>query len=231
MKLLCALTGLILLSCGTGSEWTDLLIDGDMAFRQSIGEWVIVGNAVQSQQDEKLLITQPGEGTIVNGPTGRTEHLFTIMEHGDIKAHIEFMVPAGSNSGVYFQGRYEIQVLDSWGTEPDVHQCGAIYERWIDIDKQGYEGTPPRVNAARKPGEWQTYDITFRAPRFDAQGNKTVNAKFVKVVHNGVVIHENEEVTGPTRAAAFDDEAPMGPLMFQGDHGPVAYRNVRVRNL
>ena len=98
-------------------------------------------------------------------------------------------------------------------------------------DNRGFEGKPPRVNAARKPGEWQSFDITFRAPRFDTAGRKTENARFVKVVHNGIVIHENEEVTGPTRASTFNDEKALGPLMLQGDHGPVAYRNLRVRNL
>jgi hypothetical protein len=69
----------------------------------------------------------------------------------------------------------------------------------------------------------------FRAPHFDAAGKKTANALFVKVVQNGVVIHENVQVTGPTRAASFQDEKPLGPLMLQGDHGPVAYRNIRIR--
>ncbi len=152
------------------------------------------------------------------------------MEHGDIEAHIEFMVPKGSNSGVYFQGRYEIQVFDSWGVkEPQHGDCGGIYQRWRD--NRGFEGHPPRVNASRKPGEWQTFEVIFRAPRFDTDGKKTANAVFVRVVHNGKVIHENQEVTGPTRAAAFNDEGPTGPLLFQGDHGPVAYRNIRVRLL
>ncbi len=71
----------------------------------------------------------------------------------------------------------------------------------------------------------------FRAPRFDDEGRKTRNAVFEKVVLNGEVIHENQEVTGPTRAAMFSDEAPRGPLMLQGDHGPVAYRNIRWRAL
>jgi hypothetical protein len=150
------------------------------------------------------------------------------MEHGDVLAHIEFMVPKGSNSGVYFMGRYEIQVLDSFGVEQPQHSdCGGIYQRWDDNrDPKGYEGRPPRVNAARAPGEWQVFDVVFRAPRFDANGKKTANAMFVRVVHNGVVVHENEEVTGPTRAALFNDEKPKGPLMLQGDHGPVAYRNI-----
>ena len=73
--------------------------------------------------------------------------------------------------------------------------------------------------------------MTFRAPCFDGLGKKTANACFVKVVHNGKVIHENVEVTGPTRAAMYEDEKPTGPIMLQGDHGPVAYRSVRVRPL
>ena len=73
--------------------------------------------------------------------------------------------------------------------------------------------------------------MTFRAPRFDKDGKKTANAVFVKVVHNGKIIHENVEVTGPTRSAAFRDEKPLGPLMLQGDHGPVAYRNIRLKEL
>ena len=80
-------------------------------------------------------------------------------------------------------------------------------------------------------GKWQTFDVIFRAPRFGPDGEKTANARFVKVLHNGVLVHENVEVTGPTRAAAYSDEKPAGPLMLQGDHGPVAYRNVRVRPL
>jgi hypothetical protein len=87
------------------------------------------------------------------------------------------------------------------------------------------------VNASKPPGEWQSFDITFRAPRFDADGKKIENAKFVKVVHNGAVVHENVELTGPTRAAISGTEAAAGPLRLQGDHGPVAYRNIRIKPL
>jgi len=199
-------------------------------WRQPTGEWIIVGDAFKNPDNERLLARKPGTGVVVNGARGNTCNLFTKMEHGDIEAHIEFMVPTGSNSGVYFQGRYEIQVFDSWGVEkPNHSDCGAIYQRWRN--NAGFEGRPPRLNASRKPGEWQTFDVIFRAPPFDENGRKIANAVFVKVVHNGKVIHENQEVTGPTRAAAFNDEKPTGPLMFQGDHGPVAYRNIRVRFL
>ena len=207
------------------------------AWREPTSAWMIVGDTFNDPEDEKRLAWKPGTGVAVNGPKGVTRHLFTKIEHADIEAHVEFMVPKGSNSGVYFQGRYEIQVFDSWGVEkPKYSDCGGIYQRWHEEkewkqSERGYEGRPPRVNASRKPGEWQSFDVIFRAPRFDDNGNKISNAMFVKVVHNGTVIHENEEVTGPTRAAAFKDEKPIGPLMFQGDHGPVSYRNIRVRAL
>jgi len=189
------------------------------------GDWKIYGDASKNPKNEKLLAGKKGSGVVINGATGRTSHLFSKAEFGDVRAHIEFMVPKGSNSGVYFQGRYEIQVLDSWGVKKLKHSdCGGIYQR--AGKKGGFEGRPPRVNASRQPGQWQSFDVIFRAPRFDANGKKTADAEFVKVIHNGIVIHENQKLSGPTRASAFKDEMPVGPMMFQGDHGPVAYRNV-----
>lgn len=207
------------------------------AFRGPVGEWTINGNVTLDPADSKKLAGVPGTGAALNGDKGNTRHLVTQAEYGDVEVELEFMVSKGSNSGVYFQGRYEIQILDSWGVKTPQHSdCGGIYQRWreepgiADADR-GFEGRPPRVNASRAPGEWQRYEVQFRAPRFDADGNKIANAVFVRVAHNGVVIHENQEVTGPTRAAMFADEQPTGPIMLQGDHGPVAFRNLRVRPL
>ena len=126
-------------------------------------------------------------------------------------------------------GRYEVQVLDSWGVKDLKYgDCGGIYASCSD-PKPDSKGTPPRVNASKPPGEWQTFDVVFRAPRFDAAGKKTENAKFIKVVHNGQVIHENVESPRPTCAAHWLDEKAKGPLMLQGDHGPVAYRNIMIK--
>ena len=207
------------------------LIGKDLSTWQGdTGQWVIVQEVKIDPANHRRLVATAGTGTALNGPTGRTCNLLSKLQHGDVEAHIEFMVPKGSNSGVYFQGRYEIQILDSWGIEkPKYGDCGGIYQRWAD--GRGFEGHAPRVNASRPPGQWQTFDCIFRAPRFDAGGKKIANARFVKVVHNGVIVHENVEVTGPTRAAAYGDEKPTGPLMLQGDHGPVAYRNIRLRPL
>jgi len=208
------------------------LVGKDLStWQRETGEWLVAGEAGTDPANPKMLVSRPGTGVLVNGPTGRTGNLLSKLEHGDVEAHVEFMVSQGSNSGVYFQGRYEIQILDSWKVEhPKYGDCGGIYERWGE--KGGYEGHAPKVNASRAPGQWQTFDVVFRAPRFDAAGKKTSNAKFVKVIHNGKVIHENVEVTGPTRAATFEhDEKPLGPLMLQGDHGPVACRNIWLRAL
>jgi len=214
------------------AEKRELFNGKDLAgWRQPAGEWMSAGAVSLDPADDRKFAIQPGRGVLVNGPHGRTVDLLTDLEHGDVEAHVEFVVPKGSNSGVYFQGRYEIQVLDSWGVEhPKYSDCGGIYERWKD--GQGYEGHAPRLNASKAPGQWQSFDVVFRAPRFDASGKKTENARFVKVVHNGKVVHENVEVTGPTRAAHWEnDEKPLGPLMLQGDHGPVAYRSLWLRPL
>jgi hypothetical protein len=170
-------------------------------------------------------------GTILNGPNGRTVDLVTDQKFGDLELYLEFMIPKGSNSGVYLHGLYEIQVFDSWGSSEPVtsSDCGGVYHRWIN--NRGVGGSAPSRNASRRPGEWQSFQIWFRAPRFDASGRKTENARFIRVLHNGLSVQNNVEVDGPTRAAMDIPEAPMNPLMLQGDHGPVAYRNIYVHAL
>ena len=190
-----------------------------------------MGEVFKNPTNEILLSAKPGTGVIVNGPTGRTSNLLSKAEFGDVKAHIEFMVSKDSNSGVYFMGRYEIQVFDSWRKESEYAgiECGGIYQRWDNNrNPKGFEGHSPRINASRPPGQWQTFDVVFRAPRFDKTGRKISNARFETVYHNGELVHEDIELTGPTRASTYNDEQPTGPLMIQGDHGPVAYRNIRV---
>jgi len=146
----------------------------------------------------------------------------TKRQFGDMRLHLEFRIPfepseraqGRGNSGVYIQDLYEIQILDSFGLEPKPGECGAIYLR-----------TPPKVNACLPPGAWQTYDITLRAPRFDADGKKVSDA-VVTVVQNGVKIHDEQPIAGPTGAARGKPEAAKGPIRLQ-DHGhAVKFRNV-----
>jgi hypothetical protein len=211
----------------------DALVDL-RGFRSPPASWRIVGGVVADRSREGAISATPGTGVLLDDPSsGKAGDLFTDWQHGDIDLELDFMMPRGSNSGIYLQGRYEVQLLDSWGVaRPGIHDAGAIYERWDESrpeGRKGYQGVPPRQNASRAPGLWQHLRIVFRAPRFDARGRKVENARFVRVEQNGVVLHENVEVTGPTRGSAFAEEAPQGPLRIQGDHGPVAFRNLRYR--
>lgn len=149
---------------------------------------------------------------------------------GDYQLHIEFATPEvvkGSgqgrgNSGVFLANRYEVQVLDSFDNKTYFDgQCGSLYKQ-----------TPPMVNACRKPGEWQSYDILFKAPRFD--GAKLVSPARVTVVHNGVVVQWEAEFLGATAHRAVAQYAPHPaelPIGLQ-DHGnPLRFRNIWVRRL
>lgn len=203
-------------SLSSGTDWSqyDRWIDAE---------------AIQSQGS--VLQASPGTGVLVNGVDGHAGELVTARQFGDCDIHMEFMVPEGSNSGVYVQGRYEVQILDSFGIEePGSGDCGGIYQRWDESrSPKGWSGHPPSVNASTAPGTWQTFDIRFTAPRFGKDGNKTTNARFDRVVHNGQLVHEDVELTGPTRGG-WVGEVPQGPIRFQGDHGPVALRNIRIRS-
>ncbi|TLP81444.1 DUF1080 domain-containing protein [Maribacter sp. ACAM166] len=211
-----------------------IALDGTSDFKEIPENWKIVGSVYADQTKEKILITEEGTVVLLNQQTEQNKgHLFTAFEHGDMELEIDVMMPEGSNSGLYFQGRYEVQLLDSWGVKnPEYLDMGGIYHRWDDArgeGNEGYEGSAPKINAAKAPGLWQHFKIVFHAPKFDASGNKIKNAIFEKVWLNGTLIQENVEVTGPTRASVYDDEKPIGPLMIQGDHGAVALKNIKYK--
>lgn len=145
----------------------------------------------------------------------------------DCQFHVEFWLPlmadcqgqARANSGVYIQGRYEIQVLDSYGLDSKDDDCGGIYKL-----------AAPMVNASRPPENWQTYDIFFKAPRFNEHGTKTQSAR-ISLVQNGIWIHHDLEIHVPTGGEIDNNYSQPGPLMLQ-DHGNlVRYRNVWARPL
>lgn len=158
----------------------------------------------------------------------------TVQQFGSCQLHVEFATPSNvqgsgqgrGNSGVFLQGQYEIQVLDSYEnkTYPD-GQCGALYGRAV-----------PLVNVCRKPGEWQSYDIIYHRPTFDKKGNVTKKATFT-ILHNGVLIQDHVELTGgtnwinPHAVTDYKAHGDAGPIQLQ-DHGnPVRYRNIWVREL
>ncbi len=165
-------------------------------------KWQLVDGAME---------VKPGSGSIA-----------TKKKFKDFKLHIEFRTPfmpeargqGRGNSGVYLQNRYEIQVLDSYGLEPKDNECGGIYQVGA-----------PLVNMCYPPLQWQTYDIMFQAPRFDSSGNKQRDA-VVTVLHNGVAIHEQQQIPHPTGGALDNNVAEPGGIYLQ-DHGNlVQFRNI-----
>lgn len=216
----------------SSASYRVIALDRLDAFQEPGKNWQIAGNALADYSRREDMRPLPGSGIIVNTfPKNGRSHLMTKQHFGDLEIELEFMMANQSNSGVYLQGRYEVQLLDSWRrTQPTFSDAGGIYERWLP-EKGNFEGTAPLMNAARAPGLWQQLRIRFRAPRFNAQGEKIRNARFEEVYLNGVLVQQQVEVTGPTGSAMFPDEQPEGPLVFQGDHGPVAFRSIRWRPL
>lgn len=144
------------------------------------------------------------------------------LKHQDAQVHLEFMLPympyargqARANSGCYLQGRYEVQILDSFGLQGKHNECGGIYEI-----------RDPDINMCYPPLSWQTYDIDFKAARYDESGKKTADARMT-VRHNGVVVHRDVPVPRATRASILPEGPQPGPLYLQ-DHGnPVRFRNI-----
>jgi hypothetical protein len=155
----------------------------------------------------------------------------TTESFGDCQLHIEWATPSvvkgegqeRGNSGVFLMDHYEIQVLDSYDNKTYFHgQAGSVYKQYA-----------PLVNASRPPSQWQTYDIIFKAPKFDEQGKPIERAR-VTVLHNGVLIQNNVEIFGNTyndRPAVYTAHAPLQPLRLQDHHNPVRYRNIWIRRL
>ena len=186
-----------------------VLFDGkDVSKWEALGDWKVA------------------DGCLVSG----NSHFATKDSFGDMQLHLEWLAPAGfegpwynrGNNGVMLMGRYEIQIFDSFNEKiyPD-GACAAIYGQ-----------TPPLVNATRPPGQWQTYDILFTAPRF--AGEKLVAPARVTLLHNGVLVQLNEEIHGETGhrvVAAYTEKTSQGPLGFGGHGCPVRFRNIWLRPL
>lgn len=194
-------------AAGTAPPGATVLLGGD-----DTSHWAHPdGKACRWRAIDGGLEIAPGTGSLV-----------TAKSYRDFRLHVEFWIPevaedkrgqARGNSGVYLQRRYEVQILDSFGEPPQKNGCGALYQR-----------VAPDVNASRPPEAWQSYDIEFRAARFDGDGQKTENAR-ITVFHSGVLIHDDVELEGKTGAGSPEGEEP-GPILLQ-DHGaPVRYRNI-----
>ncbi len=181
--------------------------------------------------------------TVENGTmTSVKGDIATVEKYTDFQLHVEFRVPympdkkgqARGNSGVFLQGRYEIQVLDSYGiNEPGSGDCGSVYSQYA-----------PLVNACRPPLQWQTYDIAYRAPRFDSGTHAMTEPPRVTVLQNGLFVQNGQVINGPTHAAKpkknadgtivpapVEDVSTPGPIRLQFHGNTVAYRNIWIVRL
>lgn len=181
--------------------------------------WHAGGEAIDWKVEGGALVVVGGSGSIESRE-----------QFGDLQLHLEWASPRAvegesqqrGNSGVFLMGRYEIQILDSFDNRTYADgQAAALYGQY-----------PPDVNVCRAPGEWQSYDILFRAPRFE--GEQLVEPARVTVHHNGVLVHHAREFVGATRhreVATYAAHAPNGPIGLQEHGNPVRFRNIWVRSL
>ena len=221
-----------------GFAQTQIPLNDLSAFNNPSANWTIEGD-ISGNFNAVALTPKPGKGVLFCMLRGakyqRTDDLKFNLEHGDIKLSMDFMLPKGSNSGIYLQSRYEVQLFDSWlKTAVTDGDCGAIYHRWDEArgkGNEGYEGHAPRQNAVKAPGLWNHIEIDFKAPTFDASGKKLTNARINSVLMNGVLIHQNVELLGVTRGAVSTQEVAKAPIMIQGDHGQIALKNIRYETL
>lgn len=206
------------------------------SFRNPGKTWSVAGAVTANLNEVNSLKLSGGTGILVNIPTKKDNgsDLLTNAEHGDIMLELDYLMAKGANSGIYLQGIYEVQLEDSWTIKnPLSSNNGGIYERWDDLKpegQKGYGGYAARQNVSKAPGLWQHIKIAFQAPRFDAAGNKIANARILMVELNGVTIHDNVELFGPTRGANSAEKA-FGALRLQGDHGAVAFKNIKTGKL
>ena len=217
--------------------WIDLLAGKPEETWKTVDPgWIFSDSvSVDPMKSNRLSAKPVSGGTIwVNGTTGRVKDLITKKSYGDCEVHVEFFIPKGSNSGIKFHAVYEIQIHDSFGVEQEKlkgEHSGGIYPRSVQDPNYRHidDGIAPKVNAAKKPGEWQTLDVTFRSVRLNGKGEKIANAMIVKAELNGILVHDKQEMKTPTGANWKKTETLTGPFMLQADHGPVAFRNVKIR--
>ena len=242
------------------SAQEQIKLDNLNDFKEQAGNWQIVGDVIVNRhvdvhhksaeehdskkkrkrkkkrntvQPLKAIESTPGTGILLNiNDKEKNDALVTNWEHGDLLLELEIMLPKGSNSGLYFQGRYELQLKDSWGVKnPLGSDMGGFHNNWEKDEDKIFRGIPPTSNASKAPGLWQKYKVHFQAPRFNEAGDKISNAKFISVDLNGVRIHSNVEVPTYTGGPIEKNEVAKGPLLIQGNHGPVAIRNFKYQLL
>ena len=185
------------------------------------------GQLVRSAEEE--VDRRPHEGrTLSNAGSPSPNHLTSRMEFGDIDLSFSFMLPKGSDSGLFLMGRYEVELRDHDGAPggaTSASSCGAL----AAAADGTFPARAPVFDAYRGPGEWHWLSVRFAAPRFDANGRKAANARILRVLIDDTLMQEEVELTGPTVGAPLVGEQARGPLVLQGEHGQIAIRDLTLR--
>ncbi|CAN5337136.1 hypothetical protein BH11PLA2_BH11PLA2_42100 [soil metagenome] len=218
--------------------WTELLVSGEKSpWKKMDAGWIFATDAKLDSKNPKLLeAIDKGKGPVwINGAKSLPD-LITKQDYKDCEVHVEFLVGKGSNAGIKFHAAYEIQIRDVMPKDGKLNgdMTGGIYPKAHYVEKKYVhidEGIAPKVHAAKPAGEWQSMDVVWRSPRFNDKGEKIKNGMVVKATLNDKVIHENQELQHPTGANYVNKEKAAGPFMLQCDHGPVAWRNVKIREI
>ncbi|MDX2196511.1 MAG: DUF1080 domain-containing protein [Cytophagales bacterium] len=212
------------------SQFVPVSMNDLSAFSQSTANWTVAGSVSSDYTKSQDISITNGTGILVNKPIqGKNDDIFTKFEHGDMELEFEFMMPKNSNSGIYLMGRYEVQLYDSWAKSTFTHSdCGGIYEQWNEAlpdGQKGYNGVAPLSCPMKIPGTWNKMKIVFEAPIFK-NGKKIKDAVIISVTLNDKIVQQNINLPGPTRGAISDNEVERAPLRIQGDHGPIAIKNM-----
>lgn len=202
-------------------------------FQNYGSNWLNVGNVTIDPAKPNIIKSDNGDEIILNQPAKKNNSdLITNEEFGDIELEFDFMLTKGTKSGVLLQGRYEVEITDSWtNLKPSSLDIGAISSRLNETSNLPYEGVPPLVNLAKAPGLWQHIKIKFVAPKFNTKGDKIENARFSEIHLNGVLIQQEVEVTGPTNSSSEKTEKATGPIVFKNQQGAIAFRNISCQKL
>jgi len=197
----------------------DLSLDDLDAFQSPAKNWKIVGEVYADYQNAAHLETKDGAGILVRQSNGGSDNpLKTNIAHGDMELELDFLLSKGGKSSVFLQGRYAVQLTDSWGEESENEPLSG-----------NINGMEPESNASFAPGLWQNLRIVFRAPRFNNKNEVTQPAVFKKVYLNEFLIHEDLVVEKFSEGAFFEEPSEMGPIIFSDGASPVAYKNIQYK--
>lgn len=202
------------------------------AFVQPAKIWNIGADAQADFNQPSVMALAKGTGIVAG--TGNAS-LVTINTFADLELEFDFMLAKNARAGFLMQGRYELNLGDSWAKQAvNFSDCGGIAERWDEsrsVGNRGFEGVAPSMNVCRAPGLWQHVKMVFRAPQFNDNGEKKSNARFEEVYLNGTLIHQQVQLSGPSKNALYRDEKQLGPLVFTDDSGSVAFRKINYRKI